>query len=354
MKIITPHYYGQFHCLASDCPDTCCAGWEVVVDQETMTQYEGLGKESTELQKRITAALGQDGDDLIFQSGPDGRCPFLNRNNLCDIQTALGEERLCRTCHLYPRFVSDFGGVREMGLSLSCPEAARIILFQKGKIRFETCDDTSIPPSLNDLDADRYFAVRQMRESMLYLAQFSPLPVDERCMLILRLARKGQKKLKKEKYDAVEALCERFEPHLMMNELRSCYRRCAESGPLSYTLLLETLQNLSVLRPDWKTRLEKRRESLTLEPSSDIKPLDPDIEQQLLTTFLYRYILRAAYGGSVYALAKLCVYSLLAVRVLGQGCDTAELIDLVHLYSREVEHDEDNITALLNRFETDK
>ena len=42
MKIVTPAYFSQFHCIASDCPETCCAGWEVVVDPESEARYRAL------------------------------------------------------------------------------------------------------------------------------------------------------------------------------------------------------------------------------------------------------------------------------------------------------------------------
>ena len=29
-----PDYYKKFSCIADKCPDTCCAGWEIVVDDE--------------------------------------------------------------------------------------------------------------------------------------------------------------------------------------------------------------------------------------------------------------------------------------------------------------------------------
>ncbi len=351
MKIVTPQYYEQFRCLASDCPDTCCAGWEVVVDDETAARYEQLGGENAVLKARIAAAIGEDAGEMVFRAGPGGRCPFLNEGNLCDIQSALGEKGLCRTCRIYPRFVRDYGGVREMGLSLSCPEAARIVLSHRGKVALETRDDPSIPPSLNDLDAGRYFAVRQLRETLLRLAQATPLPVDERCALMLRLAKKGDKKLGKGKLDKIPALCERFGPHRIMDELKSCCRKCTEEEPLPYSLLPETLLTLSILRPAWKERLESAANGLEL--GQDICPLDPDFEQQLLTAFVYRYVLRAAEGGQVSALVKLCIFSFLSVRLLGQGLSEQALIDLAHLYSREVEHNEDNISALLSLFETD-
>ena len=354
MKIVFPQYFAEFHCLADGCPDTCCAGWEVVLDEEAADRYEQLGEEHSRLRERIRQAMGKDGGDLIFRAASDGRCPFLDGSGLCDIQKELGEEGLCRTCHLYPRFIGEYGGVREIGLSLSCPEAARIILTHKGKVAFLTEDDSSVPPSLNDLDAERYFAVRQLRETALSLAQAAPLPVDERCALLLRLAKKGQKKLRKEKYGEMEGVAGRFDPHRMMGELQSCCRKCAGVEPMAYKLLPETLISLSILRPEWKVRLERKVRELEMEPLMRIRPLDAEFETQFLTAFLYRYLLRSAYGGSALGDMKLCINSLLAVRLLGQGCGQEELLTLARLYSREVEHDEENVAQLLDIFETDK
>lgn len=354
MKIVFPQYFAEFHCLADGCPDTCCAGWEVVLDEEAADRYEQLGEEHSRLRERIRQATGKDGGDLIFRAEPDGRCPFLDGSGLCDIQKELGEEGLCRTCHLYPRFIGEYGGVREIGLSLSCPEAARIVLTHKGKVAFLTEDDSSVPPSLNDLDAERYFAVRQLRETALSLAQAAPLPVDERCALLLRLAKKGQKKLHKEKYGEMEGVAGRFDPHRMMGELQSCCRKCAGVEPMAYKLLPETLISLSILRPEWKVRLEMKVRELEMEPLVRIRPLDAEFETQFLTAFLYRYLLRSAYGGSALGYMKLCIGSLLSVRFLGQGCGQEELLTLARLYSREVEHDEENVARLLDIFETDK
>lgn len=37
-----PVYYKEFVCAAGDCPDTCCAGWDVVVDEETAARYAAV------------------------------------------------------------------------------------------------------------------------------------------------------------------------------------------------------------------------------------------------------------------------------------------------------------------------
>ena len=32
MQYIIPHYYKKFVCIGGDCPDTCCAGWQIMID----------------------------------------------------------------------------------------------------------------------------------------------------------------------------------------------------------------------------------------------------------------------------------------------------------------------------------
>ena len=42
MEIRVPHYYRKFRCTADKCPDTCCAGWQIVIDEETLEKLEIL------------------------------------------------------------------------------------------------------------------------------------------------------------------------------------------------------------------------------------------------------------------------------------------------------------------------
>ena len=39
MTIEYPDYYEKFRCIGGACPDTCCAGWEVDIDEETAEYY---------------------------------------------------------------------------------------------------------------------------------------------------------------------------------------------------------------------------------------------------------------------------------------------------------------------------
>ena len=54
MKTRVPDYFKQFKCIASECEDTCCAGWEIVIDDDTYDMYKSVeGKFGERLKKEI-------------------------------------------------------------------------------------------------------------------------------------------------------------------------------------------------------------------------------------------------------------------------------------------------------------
>ena len=42
MKIRVPDYYDEFKCIADKCTDTCCAGWQVDVDDKSFAYYKTI------------------------------------------------------------------------------------------------------------------------------------------------------------------------------------------------------------------------------------------------------------------------------------------------------------------------
>ena len=131
MKLRIPDFYDSFHCTGSECPDNCCIGWELDIDEDTYEYYKNVpGEFGDRLRANMESArdagdstdvLG-DGSDArrSFKLEVSGRCPFLNKKDLCDIVLNLGEEALCRLCTDYPRYTFEWGGVTEKSLTLSC------------------------------------------------------------------------------------------------------------------------------------------------------------------------------------------------------------------------------------------
>ena len=34
-----PDYYDRFACIADRCEETCCAGWQIVIDEDALEKY---------------------------------------------------------------------------------------------------------------------------------------------------------------------------------------------------------------------------------------------------------------------------------------------------------------------------
>ena len=137
MKIRVPEYFKDFKCIASKCEDTCCAGWGIVIDDATYDRYKNVqGEFGDRLRSEI---VHEAGENIFVLKG--NNCPFLNEEKTCDIYINIGEENLCYTCQQYPRYTEEFGSLREVGISLSCPEAARIMLNNSKKVEFELSEN---------------------------------------------------------------------------------------------------------------------------------------------------------------------------------------------------------------------
>ena len=123
MKIFAPKYYKKFACIADRCTHSCCIGWEIDIDPDTMSKYSALsGGYGEQIKKSIC------GDVPHFALCEDDSCPHLDSRGICRIICELGEGYLCDICREHPRFYNDTARGREAGLGLSCEEACRIIL----------------------------------------------------------------------------------------------------------------------------------------------------------------------------------------------------------------------------------
>jgi hypothetical protein len=45
MKLVAPDYYEKFKCIADKCKHSCCIGWEIDIDEDTMDLYESIDGE---------------------------------------------------------------------------------------------------------------------------------------------------------------------------------------------------------------------------------------------------------------------------------------------------------------------
>ena len=145
-----------------------------------------------------------------FKQDKNKRCAFLNDENLCDMYTALGEKSLCRTCKMYPRHVEEFEDVREMTLSVSCPEVARILLGKKEPVRFLTYESNK-EEEYDDFDPFLYSKLVDARKVMINILQDRSKRLDLRVGLVLAIAHDLQVRIKREDIFSIDDVFEKYQ-----------------------------------------------------------------------------------------------------------------------------------------------
>lgn len=114
----------RFACLADACPDTCCKGWGMQVDDATLDRWR---REHPSLLDAV--GRDADGNAVMARKGPDDQCLKLT-GNLCRIHQRHGDGLLSDTCYFYPRVLRRMGGGPYVTATLSCPEIARLALIE--------------------------------------------------------------------------------------------------------------------------------------------------------------------------------------------------------------------------------
>lgn len=181
MKEITPDFYKDFHCIGGACRHNCCIGWDVEIDEDTADFYRSIGGE---MGKRFAKEVRYGKEGAAFRMGADRRCPFLNRQNLCDIITDIGEGGLCQICADHPRFRADFSDRIEFGLGMACEEAARLLLTHEEPLRLVVAGDDGEDEGQTE-EEQRFFG---RRAALITIAQDRTYPVYERTERLARAA----------------------------------------------------------------------------------------------------------------------------------------------------------------------
>ena len=373
MQFTFPNYYKEFSCIAGACPDTCCAGWQIVIDDKTLKKYQHFkGPFRNRLHNDI------DWNEHVFRQY-DRRCAFLNEENLCDIYTEAGPKMFCKTCRNYPRHIEEFEGLREISLSLSCPEAARILLSQKEKVQFVTREKETSEEVYDDFDYLLFTALMDTRDMLIDVIQDRSVPMQKRLWKVLAIAHDFQlcvdknelfqwEDIRKRHEDSGygDAFCSKIYSRINPNSSKTT------SKELYKEMWKTVVPEMEVLRPGWqeylrdcltplyKEDLAQQSDSGNLYPyqKSEFDYYYPDWqlqEEQLLVYWIYTYFCGAVYDDEIFAKVKMAVVCTLFIHELSVGTylknnrefHLDDQIQICYQFSRELEHSDLN----LNKFE---
>lgn len=313
MEIFIPDYYPSFRCLAADCPDSCCKEWTVDIDPASAKYYRSL---PGDLGDRLRRALKDTGDSTIMEI-ENGRCPMWRQDGLCRIQAELGHDALSQTCRDYPRLRHDFGDFVELGLELSCPEAARLILTSQGHKLFVQAQPGGTEP---EYDTECMEILRTSRKEVLDFLDTSSFSIPETLAIILLYSHSVQSAI-----DGGE-----FVP-LMPDLCLQDAKKFAKPGDLP--ALRKLFLGLEILTDRWRTLLlSANRHLLWHEPL-----------QALLRYLIQRYWLQAISDYDLVCRVKFMIASCILICSLD-----GDITQSAPLYSKEIENDIDNVEALFD------
>ncbi len=362
MLIRKQNGFDNFVCIADKCPKSCCIGWQIVIDETSLHKYKDTSGEFAPLLQQ-----GIDYGEKCFRQNA-GRCAMLRSDGLCDLQRHLGEDYLCNTCRLYPRHEEDFLDLREETLTLSCPEVTRMLLDPDYEYGFteETDEKTDNPEEYQDCDVFLLDELAYAREKMAALIKRRELPFQERLSMIGAAAFDMQHSYDYGDIELIGKTCERLDETAVFD---STDIRPEEIEPLnatgipldfSYTMeSLSFLAQLEALEEDWSDTVFRIKE-YCLKNGNDsdawktamhpTNPREQAVFEKIFLSFLYTYLCGSVYDGQIYARCMLAIWSVRWIMLLFAATDLT-IEQSIYLYSRQIEHSDENINALISFFE---
>jgi lysine-N-methylase len=295
MKIFAPKYYNDFKCIAGKCKHTCCALWEMPVDEKALDYYKSLGEENA----RWVLSKIESGEEPHFCMDENRRCAFLRDDGLCEMIIRLGENSLCSVCREHPRFYNLLSNRCEVGLGFCCEEAVRVAMTSESDELVEVgVDDEpcSSPDEIEKTTLDfrsKAFSIMgeigTLNEKILRLEKLFTVP----------------KKATKVK--------EMLSVFLTLEELESGFHD-----------LLSSIETDGEIKSEYDEKLTR-----------------------LLKYFIYRHTTLSESEFDFAVRLGFCTLSIRIVDALVRGKDEDYFIETVRRYCAEIEYSDDNMVALM-------
>lgn len=380
IKLRTPGYYKNFHCISSECKDNCCVGgWQIDIDAETAAYYSTVnGDFGKKLRDNI------DYDNLCFKL-KDGKCPFLDNNNLCGIYKELGEEHIGVVCDQFPRFTEYFGNVKERGIGLACEEAAKIILTDRSNFSYSETDTDEDVFDDSEFDSSLADMLMLLRDEFMYVIEKTDYTFNQKMIIIINIAADFQNHINNNDYNSINKLYKKIKQH----DFNSCF--ISDFRQISFNELEQNMASvwyayleLETLGDEWPDFTHKIMDFLHPENSNASENNEHESRkiqynqafeeytkylnsyyaentaelENILKYYIFRYLLKASYDHDLFGKIQLAAANIAILRDMeiyrfiqnGNKFLSDDRMDIIHIFSREVEYSEDNLETLAEEF----
>lgn len=368
MNYRTAQFYKEFKCIGGICEDSCCENWEIDLDDVSLKKYMKQGGEFGKRLKDCTRVK----DKQFILNGT--RCPFLNEDNLCDIFIEMGEESLCETCTNFPRHIEEFDNLKEVSLTMSCPEASRIMLAKKEKMTFVCNEGTDEEYGLkhiepvkslafwkktraNKLDKPLFDVLFEARQLMFEVLQNRQQPIAKRASIVLVLGHQIQERIDSKDYDGIRKLVEKYREKMESSdvenqreewkEFSAKYNKRVTEKEAWLKQILNMYEGLETIKEEWVEMLSMGMDIMhgsdnlkrTLVAAGMVQEEEPGEEtdsflrsytlsyqeflryyqekeyefEHILVYYIFNYFLGAAYDHDAFTKVKFAVVSYLVI-----------------------------------------
>ena len=309
MMTVYPDYYPAFRCIAEKCRHTCCAGWEIDIDEESLARYR---RTEGDMGERLRRCISE-GEEPHFILEEGERCPFLNGKNLCDLILYAGEEFLCQICTDHPRFRTFLPGRTEVGVGLCCEAAGALILGWDTPMTLMIEGEPEIPH-----EEEAYLL--SLREELFAVVRDRSLPLRERMEKLLFLCGSDR-----------------------------------DTDPMGWADFYLALERLEESWTDTLQELKAMGNSRDEEAFFRYMTGREREYENLLEYFLYRHFLAAYDDGDVAGKAAFAVLSTRMIIALGAvyfkkhgSFSFEDQKELCRRYSSEIEYSQENLDAFFD------
>ena len=371
MEYIRPDYYNEFACIGGKCPDTCCAGWQIVIDEESLENYRN---EKSPFANRLHNDI--DWKEHTFKQYKNNCC-FLSEEHLCDIYSELGEEHLCETCRTYPRHIEEYDGRKEEFLCMSCPVVADLLLGREKKTELILEERQEEENFDENFDFFLFTKLEDSRNYLLKLLQNRECDISIRLAAFLAFGHDFQRRIRNNELCYADELLEKYEntaTTTFFAKKKASMEKSMANRQLLSLHYLSTLKKLEIRNENWKKWLDYCERLIKKNSPTEYKRLRRKYkaylqeqemledwalyQEQIASYFLLNYYCGAVYDERVYAKVKLAILSTYIIEEMvfcawvgkEKVPDKKIWVKLSYQYSREIEHSEPNLAKLEKEF----
>ena len=295
------------------------------------------------------------------------------------------EEHIGIVCDQFPRFTEYFGNVKERGIGLACEEAAKIILTDRSNFSYSETDTDEDVFDDSEFDSSLADMLMLLRDEFMYVIEKTDYTFNQKMIIIINIAADFQNHINNNDYNSMNKLYKKIKQH----DFNSCF--ISDFRQISFNELEQNMASvwyayleLETLGDEWPDFTDKimdflhpensnvsennEHESMKIQYNQAFEEYTKYLNsyyaentselENILKYYIFRYLLKASYDHDLFGKIQLAAANIAILRDMeiyrfiqnGNNFSSDDRMDIIHIFSREVEYSEDNLETLAEEF----